>query len=170
MGSEKREKCRENRRELKRQNNSGGRLSWIRRELGLTQSEVSEATSIPKSTLSDMESNIRTGIWEYIATLARFYGEAWGDRFKKAFPKFDGRRIEKINMEFLMLGKDADDCDISDLMEKAERVLKERKISFLQMELSCARSRARQADMFIAPEQSQDKIIELEEEIKRLTG
>jgi transcriptional regulator with XRE-family HTH domain len=96
------------------QNTAWKRLIWAREKLEYSVKKVADETGIPRSTISDWESGIRTTYWEEWNLLIMFYSSSLKRRFASDGIYYKGIRIETDLRNFIEMGT-INDPTIEDL-------------------------------------------------------
>lgn len=91
--------------DLKNLNPTGKRIKWCREMVGLSQQEVCDRTSIPKSSYSGRENGVRATFSEELLVLSRLFNKEWKEKFKaKHYPEYNGSTIARISLCWLLFG------------------------------------------------------------------
>jgi transcriptional regulator with XRE-family HTH domain len=122
----------------------GKRIEWVRRKLELSQRQVCDATKIPASSYCGREAGVRAILAEEYLVLAVTFDRLWRQRFKDAYPSYEGEEIKRISIQWLLFGYD-------DVSSNAEAIIQEYQVRIKEMEEEFFNKEAellRQLDMF----------------------
>lgn len=104
MNNQKEELRANNSRDTRLLNKIGERLYWIRTTLGISQNEVAKIAGIPLSSYNGRENGVRSINYEEFIVLENYFNDKWQNKFKKEFPEYSGRRIDRITHSFIIYG------------------------------------------------------------------
>jgi hypothetical protein len=94
----------ENGDDLRSLNQVGKRIKWCRNQLLLSTIKVSAATGIPVASYCGRENGARAIYHEEYFVLAKYFNNLWQEKFKEAFPWYEGERIGKIKVCWILYG------------------------------------------------------------------
>jgi transcriptional regulator with XRE-family HTH domain len=94
----------QNGKDLRDLNQVGKRIKWCRNQLNLSTIRVSRETGVPVSSYCGRENGARAIYHEEYYVLANYFNNLWQEKFKNAFPWYEGERIYKIKVCWVLFG------------------------------------------------------------------
>lgn len=98
----------ENGDDIRSLNQVGKRIKWCRNQLNLSTIKVSKETGVPVSSYCGRENGSRAIYHEEYYVLASFFNKLWqvkfGEVLKGAYPWYEGERIHKIKVCWILFG------------------------------------------------------------------
>lgn len=91
--------------DLRKLNNVGKRIAWVREQLKLTQYAVAKAVGISGASYFGREQGVRTYYHEEYKALSEFFNSKWKEKFTSSYPSYGGIEIKKIKTLWLLFGE-----------------------------------------------------------------
>lgn len=143
----------------------GARIRFVRESLGLSSTEVCNATNIPAGCYSNRENGTRTTFYEEILVLAIYFDHLWQRRYahQKHFPKFQDVPVDRVTPMWLFFGRDPNLEEAKEIMSNIQEDYRRREIEYLERQLDLEA----QLDMFQRPQDQEKRRQELQSEIEK---
>lgn len=90
---------------IKKLNDIGGRMEWVRLKLAIPLSRIAKELEIPYTTYWEREKGSRTEHVEEYLVIANHLDVKWQEKYNSNYPSFHGQELRRITPNFIMFGE-----------------------------------------------------------------